>query len=66
MSSRISASSFSTFRESSCLHPRSIEHVSPVELLADLYAHPGLVHPHLRPSLLAVWPRRIPPTEHPT
>jgi predicted ester cyclase len=41
------------------LLPRSIEHLSPVELLADVYAHPGLVH-HLRPSLFGRMPSEDP------
>jgi ketosteroid isomerase-like protein len=42
------------------LLPRSIEHLSPVELLADVYAHPGLVHHHLRPSLFGRMPSEDP------
>jgi hypothetical protein len=33
------------------LPPRSVQHVSPVKLLASIYSHPGFVHDHLHPSL---------------
>jgi pimeloyl-ACP methyl ester carboxylesterase len=41
---------------------RSVQQVSPVNLLASVYACPGFVHRHLRRSLLPVCPRRTPPT----
>jgi len=43
---------------------RSVQQVSPVKLLASVYACPGFVHRHLRPSLAfgSLCPRRTPPT----
>ena len=44
------------------LPPRGIQRVSLVKLLARIYACPDFVHYHLRPSLLPICPRSIPPT----
>src|SRR5918995_6915934 len=41
---------------------RRVQHVSPVDLFADVYARPGLVHHHLRRLLVGCCPRRTPPT----
>ncbi len=42
------------------LCPRGVEHVRPVRLFSRIYADPGSVHDHLRPSLTGLLP-----SEHP-
>ncbi len=65
MSLERSASPFSTSRESSSL-PEASSYVSPVKLLASIDSHPGFIHEHLRISLLAVCPQRVPRRQLPT
>src|SRR5215207_2404074 len=40
--------------------PRSVQHVSPVKLLAGVYAHPGFIHRHLRTSPTPGYSRSTP------